>query len=470
MKRLFLASALVALAIPMLALAQVSLPATPAGEATKAYLEALNSGDRAKTAAFIKDRFPTSPIDADGTVGFERQTGGFELVRIESQTPTALTALVRERYGDTYARLQVETEATPPNHIKALGARVTPRPADLPAPARLDDVALTKAVAGKLSLMGEDYSGVVLIARKGQPFATFGRGWADRDRKIPISASTRFRVGSMNKMHTAVAVLQLVQAGKLDLKAPLITYLKDYPNADWARKVTLHQLLTHTGGAGDIFGPEYDAKRDQLRTLQDYVALYGARAPEFEPGAKDEYSNYGFILLGRVVEVVSGQSYYDYVEDHVFKPAGMTGSGFAPETTTVPDRAMAYEHVGDAYKPADGLPWRGTSAGGGYSTAEDFLNFATALHDGRLLDKAHLALMTKRWIDLGDGMFYGYGMAIYPGPSPIVGHNGAAQGMSGELRVIADGEGVIVTLSNVAPPYLAGRLGKFVSDRFSPAP
>ena len=135
MKRLFLASALVALAIPMLTVAQVPLPATPAGEATKAYLEALNSGDRAKTAAFIKDRFPTSPIDADGTVGFERQTGGFELVRIESQTPTALTALVRERYGDTYARLQVETEATPPNHIKALGARVTPaRPTCPPLP------------------------------------------------------------------------------------------------------------------------------------------------------------------------------------------------------------------------------------------------------------------------------------------------------------------------------------------------
>lgn len=401
---------------------------------------------------------------------FARQVGGFEGVRIEAQTPSSLTALVQERYGETYARLQIETEATAPNLIKTMGARVTPRPDNLPALARLTDAALAKAVAGKLSLMGEDYSGVVLIARKGQPFATFAQGWADRDRKIPISASTRFRVGSMNKMHTAAAVLQLAQAGKVDLKAPLITYLKDYPNADWARKVTLHQLLTHTGGAGDIFGPEYDAKRDQLRTLQDYVALYGARTPDFEPGAKDEYSNYGFILLGRVVEIVSGQSYYDYVQSHIFKPAGMAGSGFDAETTTVPDRAMAYEHVGDTYKPAEGLPWRGTSAGGGYATAEDFLKFAMALHDGRLLDKSHLTLMTKPWTDLGDGMFYGYGMAIYPGPFAMAGHNGAAQGMSGELRVVDGGEGVIVTLSNVAPPYLAGRLGKFVSDRFLVAP
>lgn len=470
MNRLILAAVLAALAVPAWAAAQVALPTTAAGEATKAYMEALNSGDRAKAAAFIKDRFPTSPIDADGVVGFRRQTGGFELVRIESQTPTALKALVRERYGDSYARLQVEIEAAAPNRIKVLGARVAPRPDDIAAPVRLSDAALAKAVADKLALMGEDYSGVVLIARKGQPFATFAQGWADRDRKIPNSPSTRFRVGSMNKMHTAVAVLQLAQAGKLDVQAALITYLKDYPNPDWARKVTLHQLLTHTGGAGDIFGPEYDKNRDTLRSLQDYVALYGARAPEFEPGAKNEYSNYGFILLGRVVETVSGQSYYDYVQDHIFKPAGMTGSGFEPETTAVPDRAVAYEHVGDTYKPAEGMPWRGTSAGGGYSTAEDFLKFTTALYDGRLLDKAHRTLMTKSWVDLGDGMSYGYGMAIYPAPFALTGHNGAAQGMSGELRIIEGGGGVIVTLSNVAPPFLAGRLGKFASDRFSVAP
>jgi CubicO group peptidase (beta-lactamase class C family) len=467
MKRLFLATILAALSISTFALAQTMLPASPVGEAAKAYLDALNSGDRAKAAAFIKDRFPTSSIDADGTVGFQRQTGGFELVRIESQTPTALTALVRERYGDSYARLQIETDAAAPNHIKALGARVTPRPADLPAPGRLDDAALAKAVADKLSMMGEDYSGVVLIARKGQPFATFAQGWADRDRKIPISTSTKFRVGSMNKMHTAVAVLQLAQAGKIDLQAPLITYLKDYPNADWARKVTVHQLLTHTGGAGDFFGPEYDKNRDTLRSLQDYVALYGARAPTFEPGAKWDYANYGFILLGRVVEVVSGQSYYDYVAEHVFKPADMTGSGFEPETTAVPGRAVAYEHVGDQYKPAGGVPWRGTSAGGGYSTAEDFLKFASALYDGRLLDETHRKLMTTAQADDGRGGKYGYGLSIPSSNIPMVGHSGGAPGMNGDLRILSGGEGVVVTLSNVAPPFLAGRLSQFIVERFS---
>jgi len=467
MRRAFFGSILVTLALSAQAFAQAVLPATPVGLATEAYLEALNSGDRAKAVSFIKDRFPTSPIGADGLVAFERQTGGLELVRIEAHTPTALTALMRERYGETYARLQIEIEPGVPHHIRTLGARVTPRPADILAPARLSDAELAKVLAKKLGLMGDDYSGVVLVARKGAPVATFAQGWADRERQIPNSQATRFRVGSMDKMFTAVAVMQLAQTGKLDLQAPLITYLKTYPNTDWARKVTVQHLLTHTGGAGDIFTPEYNDKREQLRTLQDYIDLYGTRASDFEPGAKWEYANYGYILLGRVVEVVSGQSYYDYVADHVFKPANMTGSGFEPETTPVPHRAVAYERTETGFKPTGDLPWRGTSAGGGYSTAEDFLKFATAFYDGRLLDEAHREQMTTGRFEDGTGMKYGYGIAVYPTALPMVGHNGAAPGMAGDLRIISGGEGVVVTLSNVTPPFLAGRLSRFISERFA---
>ena len=466
--RTFLASLLAGLTLPAFALAQVALPSSPAGAATKAYLEALNSRDQAKAAAFIKDRFPTSPVDADGFVGFGRQVGGFDLVRIETATPTALTALVRERYSEGFARLEIETDPASSTLIKTLSARVVQRPADITADPLLDDAALAKAVADKLTMMGEDYSGVVLIARKGKPFIAFAQGLADRDRNVPITQATKFRVGSMNKMHTAVAVLQLAQAGRIDLQAPLITYLKDYPNAAWARTVTLRQLLLHTGGAGDFFGPEYEKRRDNLRTLQDFVDLYGAREPSFEPGAKREYANFGFILLGRVVEVVSGQSYYDYVEEHIFKPAGMGGSGFAPETTAVPGRALAYERTGDSWKPASSLPWRGTSAGGGYSTAEDFLKFAMALYDGRLLDEKYRKLMTSVQFDDGHGRKYGYGLYILRSDMPVVGHGGGAPGMNGDLRVLNSGEGVVVTLSNVAPPFLAGSIAQFAAERFSP--
>ena len=217
-------------------------------------------------------------------------------------------------------------------------------------------------------------------------------------------------MGSMNKMFTATAILQLVQAGKVKLDAPLGTYLTNYPNRDVATKVTIHHLLTHTGGTGDIFGPEFSAHRLELKTLDDYVKLYGARGLEFEPGSKWEYSNYGFLLLGVIVERVSGQSYYDYVRDHIFMPAGMTGSGSEPEELAVPGRAKGYMQQKGVWMPnTDTLPYRGTSAGGGYTTVGDLLRFASALTGHTLLDAKHTALLTTGKVDTGQGDRYAYG-------------------------------------------------------------
>ncbi len=149
-------------------------------------------------------------------------------------------------------------------------------------------------------------------------------------------------MGSMNKMFTAVATLQLVEAGKLALDDPIGKHLPDYPNRELASKVTVRHLLTHTGGTGDIFGPDYDENRLKLRDHSDYVDLYGSRPLAFEPGSRWEYSNYGFVLLGALIEAASGVSYYDYVREHVFRPAGMTSTDSLPESEDVPGRAVGY--------------------------------------------------------------------------------------------------------------------------------
>jgi D-alanyl-D-alanine carboxypeptidase len=450
------------------ALAQTpTLPNTPVGAEARAYLEALNSGDAVKAAVFIQDHFPASPREAEDFAAFRNQIGGFDLVRVETATPTRLTALLRERYGD-YAWLEIEVEAAAPHHIAALRVRPEPKPPGVAPTPRLDDAALVKATAAQMALLGDNFSGAVLVTRGDKVVFSAAQGLADREHNLPNTLQTRFRVGSMDKMFTGTAVMQLVQAGKLDLQAPLATYLNDYPNADLARKVTLQHLLTHTGGTGDIFEPEYDAKRDQVRTLKDYVDLFGARGLEFEPGAKWEYSNYGFILLGRVIETVSGQSYYDYVQDHIFKPAGMAASGFEPESVAVPDRPVAYLKGSAAYEPADDLPWRGTSAGGGYSTVGDFQRFATALFDGRLLDAEHRRQMTTGRVENQPGMKYGYGFGIYVDATPVViGHNGEAGGQNGDLRIVGENQAVIVVLSNLSPPRQAGQLAKFIANRFT---
>jgi len=301
----------------------------------------------------------------------------------------------------------------------------------------------------------EQFAGAVLIARDGKVVYAQARGLADREKKTPNTLETRFRLGSMNKMFTAVAILQLAQANKVALDAPLGKYLRDYPNAETAQ-VTLHQLLTHTGGTGDIFGPEFEAHRPELKVASDYIARYGKRAPAFPPGSRHEYSNYGFILLGRIVEVVSGQSYYDYVRDHIYAPSGMTATGSLPEESRVPLLSVPYMGMApDLQDASETLPYRGTPAGGGYSTVGDMLKFALALNAHRLLDAKHTELLTTGKVDtpMRDTRYaYGFEDVHLPNGLHRIGHSGGATGMNGLLAIYPDENCVLVSLANRDPP------------------
>jgi CubicO group peptidase (beta-lactamase class C family) len=322
------------------------------------------------------------------------------------------------------------------------------------------------------------FSGDVLVAKDGKTIFTRAYGLADRARKIPNTLETKFRVGSMDKMFTATAILQLVQSGKVDLNAPLIRYLPNYPNETLASKVTIDDLLTHTGGTGDIFGPAFDEHRLQLRTLDDYVSLYGKRPLKFEPGSRFDYSNYGFILLGVVIQNVSGQSYYDYVRSHIFDPAGMTSTGFAPENEMVASRSVGYTRVngplqltnGPLQPNTDTLPYRGTSAGGGYSTVADLLRFANALDAGRLLDASYTKLLTTGKVVMPESIppdlslyAYGFGDQTMNG-TRCFGHSGGAPGMSGDLKICPVPNYVTAVLANVDPPA-ADDISGFVVNR-----
>jgi D-alanyl-D-alanine carboxypeptidase len=309
----------------------------------------------------------------------------------------------------------------------------------------------------------DEFAGAVLVARHGKVLLQDAWGRADRKAGIANTPATRFRIGSMNKMFTAVATLQLVEAGKLKLDDPIGQHLPGYPNKEVAAKVTVRHLLTHTGGTGDIFGPEFEEHRLQLREHRDYLKLYGRRGLTQEPGARFEYSNYGFVLLGALIEHDSGMPYDDYVGDHVFRPAGMRSTGALPESTKVPDRAVGYTRAapGSDWVPnTDTLPWRGTAAGGGYSTVGDLLRFAQALESGALLSKATLAEATRP-----HQQQYGYGFGVQgQGRLGSYGHGGGAPGMNGELRVFPELGYVVVSLSNLDPPA-ASELVEFFTLR-----
>jgi D-alanyl-D-alanine carboxypeptidase len=332
------------------------------------------------------------------------------------------------------------------------------------------DSAFVAALRARLAAATQagEFSGAVLVARDGETLFEGAYGLADRERGVPNTPLTQFRVGSMNKMLTAVAALQLVQAGTLRVDAPLGTYLPGYPNADVASKVTPHHLLTHTGGTGDIFGPEFTAHRTELRTIEDYLQLYGTRSLEFTPGAAWEYSNYGFMLLGAAIERVGGTSYYDQVAARVLAPAGMTGTGSEPEESPVPGRAVGYTRQlvpGTLVSNAPTLPYRGTPAGGGYSTVGDFARFAVALREHRLLDPAHTTLLLAGKAQIGQAERYAYGFVdrVVAGRR-FVGHSGGAAGMNGDLAFEPNGGYVVVVLSNFDPPA-AGLVSAFILSR-----
>jgi len=294
-------------------------------------------------------------------------------------------------------------------------------------------------------------------------------GLADRERGIPNTLQTRFRIGSMNKMFTSVAILQLVEADKVELTAPLGDYLAGYPNRDVAVKVTIRHLLTHTGGTGDIFGPEFEAHHQELRTLGDYVQLYGDRGLQFEPGSRWQYSNYGFILLGAVIEKVTGQTYYDYVKARIYQPAKMTATGSQPEDQAIPDRSVGYMKPPGTAKPvpnADTLPYRGTSAGGGYSTVEDIARFAWALLGHQLLRPDSTQLLITGKVEPAPGARYAYGFEDGRDAegNGSVGHGGGAPGMNGDLRIYPKSGYIVVVLANMDPPT-AQRIADWLDAR-----
>ena len=463
-----LLTAAVLLFIAQACLAQTQFPDTPAGNQAKAWLEVFNAGDAEKHKEFLRQNAPTRLERADREMGLRAMSGGFDVKKVEESTPTKIVALIQERASDQFVRFTVEVDAGEQHQITRLALQGIARPAEFALP-HMSESELTTALRKKLDAeaAADRFSGAALVAKNGKTVFAQAYGLADREKKTANTLKTRFRLGSMNKMFTAVATLQLVQSGKLDLKAPFGNYLTDYPNKDVASKVTIEQLLSHTGGTGDIFGPEFDKNRLELRTLQDYVKLYGNRAPEFEPGSRWQYSNYGFLLLGVLIEKVSGQSYYDYVRDHIYKPAGMTGTASEPEEQMVADRSLGYTTFGGgALRPnTDTLPYRGTSAGGGYSTVEDLLKFATALQTHKLLNAQYTEVLTMGKVETPSGSQYAYGFqdAVVNGLR-CFGHGGGAPGMNGELKICPCPEYVIVVLANMDPPA-ASRVADFITNR-----
>lgn len=264
----------------------------------------------------------------------------------------------------------------------------------VPARAPLEESQLVARLAAHLDSLtaAGQFSGVVVLEQRGRRAFQRAYGMADREAGWPNTLDTRFNLGSVNKAFTATAIRQLAEAGKLALDDRLIRHLPDYPNRAVAERVTIAQLLQHTSGiGGNIFGAPPGGSRGDLLRNSDFIPLFVNEPLQFEPGSRNQYSNAGYVVLGAVIERLSGMSYYDYVRKNIFEPAGMTSTDFYARDSLPPNTAVGYTRGGPGTpesaplrRNTDLLPGRGSAAGGGYSTAEDLLRFAHAVRDGKI--------------------------------------------------------------------------------------
>ena len=390
----------------------------PVGRIFQEWLTAFNSGDVTTIKAFYgKYLDDSNPVFA---LENAEDTCGLSLVRVEASSATAMTALLRQRCLPGFQRAKLEL-APDGIKLKSLDFRPLPLPGN-------GSIKATAMIASRLTARNE-FAGSLIIARGGMRLLARNWGLANPTTRKPMTLDTPMFLASAGKMFTAVSVLRLVDAQKIDLAAPISRYLSDYPNAEMA-KVTIRQLLTHRGGTGDIgiLGRDDGANRASVRTIKDIIKLNGKRGPDFPPGTKEDYSNYGFILLGAVIEKVTSGSYYDYVAAHVFKPAGMKNSGF-PDRDHLQNVAVGYTtFFGSEPKPLPStniLPWRGASAGGGVSTANELVRFFDAMKSGKLLSPEMFKLATTS----GPTPWYGMGFVVNSGANKSWGHGGNSYGM-----------------------------------------
>ncbi len=305
----------------------------------------------------------------------------------------------------------------------------------------------------------DHFSGAVLIAHGDQPLVTTARGYAIHPNVLLNQPNTKFDIASVTKMFTAVAVMQLVASGKLDFHTPIGAYELNLPNSN---SVTLHQLLTHTAGFGDYWNDAYRAARSELRTVADYLKLFVATPPELPPGTRHRYSNAGYVVLGALIEQVTGQSYYDYVRQSIYQPAAMPDTDHYELDLPIANRAVGYTQE-TQFGPADGLrrtnhfiyAVKGSPAGNGFSTVHDLFRFFQALQSQRLLDAPYTDLcLAPHTAGEQPGVSYGYGFHIIDDGQhgQVIGHGGRAFGGDAFALMYRDLGYTVIVLSNYDRP------------------
>lgn len=306
-----------------------------------------------------------------------------------------------------------------------------------------------KAYSDKLA-KNEVFSGTILLAKGNKVLFTAAHGLASRRYDVKNNLNTMFQIGSMNKMFTSVAILQLIETGKISLDDSLTKFIdRNLLGKGDFNKIRISHLLSHTSGIGNMDG--FNEVQNKVRSLKDIRHLYRSIETTFEPGSQWRYSNTGMILLGQIIEEVTGNSYFDHINEHVYQKANMQNSGSFDLDVPVKNTARNYWYSVETGKITENLMYqsvKGGPAGGGYSTVGDLHKFALAMQTGKLLNTqlSNEALTAKPELNAPN---WGYGFSVRGSKgNQVVGHNGAHLGMTARLNMYQDKGYILVVLGN----------------------
>jgi CubicO group peptidase (beta-lactamase class C family) len=478
----------------MITLLLVSAPGLPAEDGSesaipegrlKAWLSAFNTGETNVMREFIRKAF-ISPggYPIDGFVSYlgktYLETGALELRKVTGGSASSVTALCRGKATGLWMELQLSLEASPPDYqpkspnlIAGVGLNWAECPPELLEPRNLSDGEISAELTALLShFAAKDlFSGAVLVARNDRLVGEWVYGSASRAWGVTNRLGTRFHLASISKMFTAVAIAELVEQGRLSYTNTISSILCDYPNKQFASKATVHELLSHTSGLEDTVEWMDSALRSpKYRTIGDFLQTFAALPVRSEPGTEFNYSNKGYIILGAIMEKVTGQDYYSFVRENIFKRAGMNNTDFFELDSSTPNLAEGYAdgpngtRINNVYL----LGVKGMPASGAYSTLEDMLRFSSALRSGKLLKQSTVEHM---WTGVNvpghDDGTYGYGCAIdsYNGER-IIGHGGGWSGITDEFEMLPDLGATIVILSNydIEPMAIANKCRELLTQ------
>lgn len=303
------------------------------------------------------------------------------------------------------------------------------------------------------NLDDSEFSGVVLVAQNDSVLIQKAYGHSSLEYDVKNRVDTKFNIASITKLFTAVATLQLYDQGKIDLNEPIGTYLPNYPNETVRNSVTVHQLLTHTSGLNNFYVSSLDEiKNLAYQEIPDFLPLFAEDSLVAQPGTEYHYSGSGFVVLGLLIEEISKENYYTYIEKNILEPAKMSSTMAIQVDSVVKNKASGYtSEFGQLkqLKKNDYYLTRASPAGFYYSTAVDLFHFSEALRNHRLLNKQTTKLMLEPKVK-GYNTHLGYGIDIdnrYD--QPIIGHSGGWYGIHCELMDFLKDQYTVVILSNI---------------------